>query len=347
MSRSRGRKPRRVIVDIAHTPGRAAAAIEFHAPLVLVTVELGPRDRSAGPIAGVEGVGSELFFDATGRLFALELSPPLTDLRVSPAAELRSATVGGRPGELLARELPTGSLGGVAAVFTRPFGAALFVFEKCRTADADLVELADGIVASVARETGTLQSIWVAGFNRRQRVLGDPVSIERDGAAFIESLTPFTWSSSPAPPPHSPTGRARLQPPLMTHGSNGWSRRTPESSPSMPHSKPPSGRPTNARSTHTRCYGQSPAGKYAGQTRSDHRLARADMSLQPADARRQDLLRHARTLGPTPGAASIRAQGSCDMSGWRGALAAVRSLTRSRQAPQPAATTQPNEPTTR
>ena len=71
------------------------------------------------------------------------------------------------------------------------------------------------------------------------------------------------------------------------------------------------------------------------------------LNAQLADARRQDLLRHARTLGPRPGAASNRAHRSCDMSGWRGTFAAIRSLTRSRQAPQPAATTRPTEPRTR
>ena len=71
------------------------------------------------------------------------------------------------------------------------------------------------------------------------------------------------------------------------------------------------------------------------------------LNAQLADARRQDLLRHAREVGPRPKAASNRAQGSGDMSGWRGTLASVRSLARSRQAPPPAATTQPSEPTTR
>src|SRR5262249_51885159 len=128
MNASRSREPRRVIVDLAEASSGRVPAVEFLAPSALVTVELDPADAGApGRIAGVEGIGTELFFDSAGRLSALELSPPRPGLRTAPAAELRAAVAGARPGVLVARELPTGSLGGVAAVFSEPFGAALFV----------------------------------------------------------------------------------------------------------------------------------------------------------------------------------------------------------------------------
>jgi hypothetical protein len=136
----------------------------------------------------VEGIGSELVFDRTGRLSRLELSPPVTALRIQPAAELNAPFASAPPGALLARELPTGSLGGVAARFSDPFGAALFVFDDAANADRELVALADGVVAGVSRDTGVLQSIWVEGFDRHQRVLGEAVLAERDGPATTEAL---------------------------------------------------------------------------------------------------------------------------------------------------------------
>ena len=178
-----------MIVDVAEASSGRVAAVEFSAPSALVTLELDLADAGApGRIAGVEGIGSELFFDSAGRLSALELSPPRPGLRIRPVAELRAAVAGARPGVLVARELPTGSLGGVAAVLSEPFGAALFVFDDGEAADRDLVELADGVVAGVSRVTGTLQSVWVDGFDSHQRVLGDTVSADGDGPAFMEAL---------------------------------------------------------------------------------------------------------------------------------------------------------------
>ena len=191
MNASRSREPRRVIVDVAEVSSARVPAVEFLAPSALVTVELDLPDADAGApgqIAGVEGIGTELFFDSAGRLSALELSPPRPGLRVQPATELRAAVAAARPGVLVARELPTGSLGGVAAAFSKPFGAALFVLDAADAADRELVELADGVVAGVSRVTGTLQSVWVDGFDSRQRVLGDAVSTDRDGPAFMEAL---------------------------------------------------------------------------------------------------------------------------------------------------------------
>jgi hypothetical protein len=176
-----------VIVDVEASSSDRKVVVEFRAPTMLVAVELDPDVvHEPGQIAGVEGLGSELFFDAAGRLYALDLSPPLPGLSVRPVAELRAQVAGAQDGVLVARELAKTSLGGRRATFGTPFGAALFVFAD-DAPDDQLVTLGSGVVAAMNAD-GALSQIWVEGFDRRQRVFGEDVSIEHDGAEFIDAL---------------------------------------------------------------------------------------------------------------------------------------------------------------
>jgi hypothetical protein len=181
-----------VIVDVRWTPREADSSVEYLAPDGTVAVQLAPESAPApGRIAGMEGLGSELFFDASGELCALELSLPIFKMRVRPAAAMWSAPGEVRPGALIARALPKGPLGARCATLSDPFGAAVFAFESIDPDDPDtheLVALGSGVVAAVSCLTGALSLVQVQGLDRRQRVLGQAVSVDGDGPAFMNAL---------------------------------------------------------------------------------------------------------------------------------------------------------------
>jgi hypothetical protein len=164
-----------------------AAASTFCAPECLIRVEV-ETDRAAEPgaIAGFEGLGCELFFDAGDELVRLDLTLPLfstdvlsDELLPRARAAIREAAI---PGAVIAGPSFRSPLNADAAWLGEPFGDILLSFDELPLTppealllDTVAVEVGAGTTVGVGAVTHALRFVLVEGFAGRQQIFGTEV----------------------------------------------------------------------------------------------------------------------------------------------------------------------------
>ena len=175
------------------------------------------REEHAGTVAGMEGIGCQIFGDEQGLVYAADLELLPFEAVDVPPPEIVEAAVAAvrarrRPGHLHIVQTTLIALNPRKIWLAAPFGSAvvlafdpaLAIDPPARFAemarDLELVEAAQGLTAGLARGDGLLSLIMLEDFARRQRI-GDEIVDAASDAPLAEAMKALTLAYLRDPEP--------------------------------------------------------------------------------------------------------------------------------------------------